>query len=137
MPDFLTFDAGRAQIADQGLPTDVIFLLSSKAVGSLKRSDTALTVGEIQGLGYTRKPLTRPPVTAGNPSTVNFPMLKWETLEAGDGDVPGWSSPARSVVMLAADQTPICAWNLLAGGGGRDVSKPYTTETFTPTLTLD
>lgn len=50
----------------------------------------------------------------------------------GRGGWPGVSS----VVLASTDERAVCAWNLQEGGKRRDMSEPYTTETFTATLTM-
>jgi hypothetical protein len=65
---------------------------------------------------------------------IRFAEKDWTTGLERD-----WPNDVRSVVMTtSADNSGIavCAWNLAPGGIGRDMSQVFTTEAFTPILTL-
>ncbi len=135
MADFLAFNEGKTELANNGLPSTCYFLLSTKpcsGTGAHAASDTlAGGVGEITGTGYARQSQSEPAASSG---VVSFSQMSWSTGSATD-----WPSSVKSVVLVTtANNTgkAICAWNLIAGGAARDLSQANTTESFTPTLTL-
>lgn len=135
MPDFISFNEGRKEIANNGLPATCYFLLSTRACATHAVTDTlAGGVGEITGTGYARQSESEPTASAANPSAVAFAAKSFATGSATD-----WPSAVRSCVLVTtADNSgkAICAWNLVAGGTARDLSQASTTEAFTPTLTV-
>lgn len=138
MADFISFNEGRKELANNGLPATCYFLLSTKAcsgVGGLAVTDTLSGgVGEITGTGYSRQSQSEPTASAANPSAVSFTQMSWTTGSATD-----WSNAVKSVVLVTtSDNTgkAICAWNLQTGGTARDLSGANTTEQFTPTLNV-
>jgi len=138
MADFLSFNEGRKELANNGLPSTCYFLLSTKpcsGTGTLAVTDTlASGVGEITGTGYARQSQAEPTASAANPSAVVFSQMSFATGSATD-----WSSAVKSVILATtADNTgkAICAWNLQAGGAARDLSQANTTEQVTPTLNV-
>ncbi len=135
MPDFVSFNEGRRELAVIGLPPTCWFLLSTISCEELKPSDTlAGGVGEITGTGYMRGGQADPLPTLDNPTAVEFAEQTWATEAAHD-----WPADVRSVVMATTPDDSgkaICAWNLVAGGYSRDLSLPLVAEHFTPTLTL-
>lgn len=138
MADFLSFNEGRKEIANNGLPTTCYFLLSTKpcsGAGTHAVTDTlAGGVGEITGTGYARQTESEPTASSANPSVVSFAAKVWATASATD-----WPASVKSVVLVtSADNSgkAICAWNLITNGTARDLSQASTTETFTPTLTV-
>lgn len=132
MADFLIFNAGLSELVSNGLPTTCYFLLSDRSCDDHSPTDTLSGgVGEIDGTGYERQVEAEPAAVAG---TVAFDQMEWFTDTATD-----WSDSARSVVLATSDDdsgVAICAWNLLEGGGSRNLGQPNTTERFTPTLVL-
>jgi hypothetical protein len=136
MADFIAFNEGKSELANNGLPSTCRFLLSTKPCsggGAHAATDTlsGTGVGEITGTGYARQTQSEPSASGG---VVSFAQMSWSTSSATD-----WSSAVKSVVLVTtADNTgkAICAWNLITGGTARDLSQASTTEQFTPTLTL-
>ena len=135
MADFIAFNEGKTELANNGLPSTCRFLLSTKPCsgsGTFVAGDTlAGGVGEITGTGYARQSQSEPTASSG---VVTFAQMSWATGSATD-----WSSAVKSVVLVtSADNSgkAICAWNLVSGGTARDLSLANTTEQFTPTLTL-
>lgn len=138
MADFISFNEGRKELANNGLPATCYFLLSTKpcsGVGAHVVTDTLVGgVGEITGTGYARQSQAEPTASAANPSAVSFSQMSWSTSSATD-----WSSAVKSVVLVTtSDNTgkAIGAWNLVTGGAARDMSAANTTEQFTPTLNV-
>ena len=135
MADFISFNEGRKEIANNGLPSTCYFLLSTKDCNTHVAADTlAGGVGEITGTGYARTTESEPTATAANPSAVAFAQKTWATASATD-----WPASVKSVVLATtADNTgkAICAWNLVAGGAARAMNAASTTENFTPTLNV-
>lgn len=135
MADFISFNEGRKEIANNGLPSTCYFLLSTKDCSTLVVTDTlAGGVAEITGTGYARQSEAEPTATAANPSAVAFAQKTWATGAATD-----WPSSVKSVVLATtSDNTgkAICAWNLVAGGAARAMNAASTTENFTPTLNV-
>lgn len=132
MSDFIAFDQGRTELANNGLPGTCYFLLSDRDCDTHTTSDTlAGGVGEITGTGYARQSQSEPTASAG---VVSFAQMTWTTGSSTD-----WPASVKSVVLATtANNTgkAICAWNLQVGGAARDLSAATTTEQFTPTLTL-
>lgn len=136
MADFILFNEGATEIASNGLPATVYFLLSTKSVDSTSPFAVTDTLtgngdGEISGTGYARQSQSEPTPTNG---VVSFTQESWSTSSATD-----WPSTVRSVVLVtSADDTGkmLCAWNLQTGGAARDMSAANTTENVTATLTL-
>jgi hypothetical protein len=135
MADFLSFNEGRKELANNGLPATCYFLLSTKDCNTHVVTDTlAGGVGEITGTGYTRQSESEPTASAANPSVVTFAQKTWTTGAATD-----WPASVKSCVLVTtSDNTgkAICAWNLVAGGTARAMNAASTTENFTPTLSL-
>lgn len=137
--DFLVFNEGSQYLLTHGdgLPTTCFFLLSTRSCNGAGGSTAFTTadalaggVGEITGTGYGRQSQAAP---APSGSTTAFSLMSWAT-----GAAINWPNNVRSVVMATTvDNTgkAVCAWNLIAGGGARDLSQASTTEQFTPTLT--
>lgn len=134
MADFIAFNEGKTELANNGLSATCYFGLSSKSVDATNAytaGNALATSGEISGTGYTRKSEAEPTASSG---VVSFAQKSWTTASATD-----WSSTARSVFLATtSDNTGkmICAWNLQAGGAARDLSQANTTENFTPTLNV-
>jgi microcystin-dependent protein len=134
--DFLTFNEGAAELVANGLPATCYFLLSTKSVGSsnnhaVTETLAAADLGEIGGTGYGRKNQPEPPAPNG---VASFAPMTWDTGVATD-----WPNNVRSVVLAtgaAAAGKAICAWNLVPGGGVRNMSFAHTVETVAPTLTM-
>ena len=135
MADFISFNEGRKELANNGLPATCYFLLSTKDCNTHVVGDTLVGgVGEITGTGYTRQSESEPAASLANPSAVAFAQKSWAT-----GAATNWPSSVKSVVLATtSDNTgkAICAWNLIAGGTARDLSQANTTQNFTPTLTV-
>lgn len=135
MADFISFNEGRKEIANNGLPATCYFLLSTRDCTTHVVGDTlAGGVGEITGTGYARQTESEPTATAANPSAVVFAQKSWTTGVATD-----WPSSVKSCVLATtADNTgkAICAWNLVAGGAARAMNAASTTENFTPTVNV-
>ena len=138
MADFISFNEGRKELLNNGLPSTCYFLLSTKpcsGTGALAVTDTLSGgVGEITGTGYARQSQSEPTASAANPSVISFSQMSFATSSATD-----WPSSVKSVVLVTtSDNTgkAICAWNLVAGGTARDLSQANTTEQVTPTLNL-
>lgn len=135
MADFISFNEGRKEIANNGLPSTCYFLLSTKDCNTHVVTDTlAGGVGEITGTGYARQTESEPTATAANPSAVAFAQKTWATSAATD-----WPASVKSVVLATTtDNTgkAICAWNLVTGGAARAMNAASTTENFTPTLNV-
>lgn len=135
MANFIAFNEGKTELANNGLPSTCRFLLSTKSVdgtSAFSASDTlAGGVGEITGTGYARTSEAEPTAASG---VVSFAEKSWDNGAATD-----WPSNVRSVVLVtSADNSgkAICAWNLIAGATARDMSQAHTTEKYTPQLTL-
>lgn len=136
MGDFLAFNEGLSEVANNGLPTTCYFLLSTKSVDATSAHTAGetlagATLGEITGTGYARQTESEPTAASG---VVSFAVKSFATGAATD-----WPSTVRSIVLVtgaAGTGKAICAWNLQTGGGARDLSAAGTTEAFTPTLTL-
>lgn len=135
MADFISFNEGRKELANNGLPSTCYFLLSTKDSSTHAVTDTlAGGVGEITGTGYARQTESEPTATAANPSAVVFAQKTWATSAATD-----WPSSVKSCVLATTtDNTgkAICAWNLVATGTARAMNAANTTENFTPTLNV-
>jgi hypothetical protein len=136
--DFISFNEGRKELANNGLPSTCYFLLSTKpcsGAGTFAVTDTlAGGVGEISGTGYARQSQSEPTASSANPAVISFTQMTWSTGSATD-----WSNAVKSVVLVtSADNSgkAICAWNLITGGTARDLSQANTTELFTPTLNV-
>lgn len=134
MPDYLFFNEGKSELANNGLPSTCYFLLSTKpcsGTGTHVAGDTlAGGVGEISGTGYARQSQSEPTASSG---VVSFSAVSWSTGSATD-----WPASVKSVVLVTTSNNSgkaIVAWNLQAGGGARDLSQSSTTEQFTGTLT--
>jgi hypothetical protein len=135
MADFIDFNEGKTELINNGLPATCRFLLSTKPCsgsGTLKAEDTlAGGVGEITGTGYARQSQAEPTAVSG---VVSFAQMEWKTEAHTD-----WPASVKSIILVtSADNSgkAICAWNLQAGGGARDLSQASTTEQVTPSLTL-
>jgi hypothetical protein len=136
--DFIAFNAGRTELANNGLPATCYFGLSTKSVDATNpwtAADNMSTAGkEITGTGYARLSETEPTASSG---VVSFAQKSWATSSATD-----WSSTVRSVFLTTGTTAGgttgvlICAWNLQSGGAARDMSAANTTENVTPTLQL-
>lgn len=135
MADFLSFNEGRKELANNGLPSTCYLLLSTKDCNTHVVTDTlAGGVGEITGTGYARQSQAEPTASAANPSVVAFAQATWQTLTATD-----WPASVKSCVLATtSDNTgkAICAWNLVTGGTARAMNAANTTENFTPTLNV-
>jgi len=135
MADFISFNEGRKELANNGLPATCYFLLSTRDCATHVVGDTlAGGVGEITGTGYARQSEAEPTASAANPSAVAFAQKTWATGSATD-----WPSSVKSCVLATtSDNTgkAICAWNLVAGGTARAMNAANTTENFTPTLNV-
>lgn len=136
MANFIAFNEGKTELANNGLPATCRFLLSSRGVAAGTQHAAGDTlgggVGEITGTGYGRQSQAEPTAASG---VVSFSQMSWATGSATD-----WPAGVRSVVLVtSADNTgkAICAWDLQSpSGAARDMSQANTTEQFTPTLTL-
>lgn len=135
MADFISFNEGRKELANNGLPATCYFLLSTKDTTTLVVGDTlAGGVAEITGTGYARQSEAEPTATSANPSAVVFAIKTFATGAATD-----WPASVKSIVMATtSDNTgkAICAWNLVTGGTARAMNAASTTENFTPTLNV-
>jgi hypothetical protein len=136
MADFISFNEGRKELANNGLPATCYFFLSTKDTTTHVVTDTlaGAAMGEITGTGYARMSEAEPTATSANPSAVVFAQKTWTTGSATD-----WPASVKSCVMATtSDNTgkAICAWNLVAGGTARAMNAASTTENFTPTLNV-
>lgn len=136
MADFISFNEGRKELANNGLPATCYFFLSTKDCNTHVVTDTLVgaAMGEITGTGYSRQSEAEPTASSANPSAVAFAQKTWSTGAASD-----WPSSVKSVVLATTvDNTgkAICAWNLVAGGTARAMNAPNTTENVTPTLNV-
>lgn len=130
MPDFLSFNEGRAQINSAGLPATCTFALSTKDCATHVVGDVYSSFGEITGTGYARQTEARPTPSSANPTVVSFAAKTFATSAATD-----WPASVKSCVLVDAGNLKlICAWNLVAGGTARAMNAANTTESFTPTL---
>ncbi|HET9198224.1 MAG TPA: hypothetical protein VFN92_08240 [Solirubrobacterales bacterium] len=128
MADFIMFNEGKAELENNGLPSTCRFDLSTKTVDELGAATTfAGGFAKATGTGYGEKTQAEPTSAAG---VASFAKMTWETGSATD-----WPAGVKSVV-LRTNEKVICAWNLQAGGGGRDMSKAKTNQSYTPTLSL-
>jgi hypothetical protein len=135
--DFLAFTEGENYLlgahggATGGLPATCYFALSTNAVANFTTASTlAGGIAEITGTGYARQSQAAPAPASGSAS---FSAMNWSTASATN-----WPAAVKSVVLVStSDNTgkAICAWNLIPGGGSRDLSQANTTEQVTPTLT--
>lgn len=136
MADFLAFSEGRTELANNGLPSTVYFLLSTKSVDGTSAHTANETLaganlGEITGTGYARQSQSEPTASSG---VVSFSQMSWSTGSATD-----WPATVRSIVLVtgaAGTGKAIAAWNLISSGTARDLSQAQTTESATPTLTI-
>jgi len=129
MADFIAFDEGKTELANNGLPSTCTFDLSTKTCDEIGKEATyAGGYGVATGTGYAAKTESEPTASKGK---VEFAQKSWTTGEAAD-----WPSSVKSVVLRNGTSKLICAWNLQAGGTGRAMNAKNTTENFTPTLTL-
>lgn len=135
IPDFLSFNEGRKELANNGLPATCYFALSTRDCATHVVTDTlGGGIGEITGTGYARQTESEPTATSANPSAVVFAQKTFTTGSATD-----WPSSVKSIVLVTtSDNTgkAICAWNLVPGGTARALNAASTTENFTPTLNL-
>lgn len=131
MADFLSFNEGRKEIANNGLPATLSFDLSSKDCNTHVVTDTfGGGYGVITGTGYAAQTESEPTATSANPSAVVFAQKTFATGAAAD-----WPASVKSIVMRDAGKI-YCAWNLVAGGTARAMNAASTTENFTPTLNV-
>jgi hypothetical protein len=132
LPDYIDFTEGQNFILTNGLPATCFFLLSTNAVSSFTAGSTlAGGVAEITGTAYARQSQARPAPAGG---ACAFAAMTWNT-----GAATNWPAAVRSVVLVTSVDNSgkaICAWNLIAGGGARDLSQANTSEQVTPTLSL-
>jgi hypothetical protein len=134
--DFLFFTEGKNELLNNGLPATCYFALSTKSVDGTSAHTAGETLtgaafGEITGTGAGRLSQAEPTASGG---AVAFALMSWVTGSATD-----WPSAVRSVVLMtgaAGSGKLLCAWNLITGGGARDLSAASTTEQVTPTLSL-
>ena len=136
MADFISFNEGRKELADNAKPATSYFFLSTKDCATHVVTDTLVgaAMGEITGTGYSRQSEATPAATSANPSAVAYAQKTWST-----GAATNWPASVKSVVLATtSDNTgkAICAWNLQAGGTARDMSGANTTENVTPTLNV-
>lgn len=136
MADFISFNEGRKEIADNAKPATSYFFLSTKDCNTHVVGDTLVgaAMGEITGTGYARQSEATPAATSANPSAVAFAVKTFATGAAAD-----WPASVKSCVLATTpDNTgkAICAWNLVTGGTARAMNAANTTENFTPTLNL-
>jgi len=136
--DFLMFNEGINYIlgahggANGGLPATCYFALSTNAISSFTTGTTlAGGIAEITGTGYARQSQSPPAPSAG---AVAFAQMSWST-----GANTNWPAATKSIVLVdvlsGTSGKAYAAWNLIAGGGSRDLSQANTTEQVTPTLT--
>lgn len=135
MADFIAFNEGKTELANNGLPATCYFLLSTKpcsGAGTHAAGDTLSGgVGEITGTAYARQSQSEPTAASG---VVSFAQMSFAT-----GANTDWPASVKSVVLATTSGNSgkaICAWNLIAGGTARDLSQANTTEQVTPSLTL-
>jgi hypothetical protein len=132
VPDFLFFNEGKDEILANGLPTSCVFDLSTRQIGLGGTPLAAATTfaggyGVATGTGYAAPTQAEPTPAAG---VAAFSQKSWATGAAAD-----WPANVYTVILRTATKL-ICAWHLQAGGAGRAMNAPNTTENFTPTLTL-
>lgn len=131
--DFLTFNEGTDHVLSSGLPATSYFLLSTDNIAALSATDTLSGgIGEITGTGYARQSQSLPTPALGD---ITWAASTWNTGSATD-----WPSTVRSIVLATTvdnSGVAICAWNLIPGGGARNLSTASTTESVTPTLTTE
>jgi hypothetical protein len=129
--DFISFNEGRKEIANNGLPATCTFDLSSRDCNTHVVGDTfGGGYGVITGTGYAAQTEAEPTASAANPSVIAFAIKTWATGAATD-----WPASVKSVVMRDAGKI-YCAWNLVTGGTARAMNAASTTENFTPTLNV-
>jgi hypothetical protein len=132
LADFIAFTEGDNYVLQNGLPSTCYFLLSTTAVSGFTAASTlAGGVGEITGTGYARQSQARPTPSGG---AAAFSQMSWAT-----GTHTDWPAAVKSIVLVtSSDNTgkAIGAWNLIPGGGSRDLSQANTTEQVTPTYSL-
>lgn len=134
MPDFLVFTEGANELLANGLPATCTFELSTRQIGAGGTPLTAATThaggyGLATGTGYSSKTEAEP--TPANGSAA-FAVKSWLTGAAAD-----WPAAVYTCILRNASNSKLlCAWHLQAGGAGRAMNAPNTTENFTPTLTL-
>lgn len=130
----VSFEEGRKNLAQSGLPATCYFLLSTKDEATFAQTDTlASNAAEITGTGYARQSQARPTPTTANPTAIAFTQMSFATGSATD-----WPSAVKSVILATtSDNTGvmIAAWNL-NGTTGRAMNIANTTEQVTPTLNL-
>lgn len=135
MATYIAFNEGKSYLGNNGLPATCYFLLSTRGVQAGTQHTAADTlaggIGEITGTGYGRATEAEP---SGASGVFAFAVKTFQTLTAAD-----WPASVRSIVLVTSPDNSgkaIMAWDLQTSGAARDFSKPNTTETFTPTLTL-
>jgi hypothetical protein len=130
--DILKFNEGLNYVWDVGIPDECYFLLSSEPCASLSAASTlAGGVGEITGTGYARQSQAVPNPTNG---AGTFNQMSWST-----GAATNWPSSVCSVILVtSADNSghAICAWNLVAGGGARNLAAANTIEQVQPSMSV-
>jgi hypothetical protein len=134
LADYITFNEGKSEMANNGLPSTCFFLLSTKSVDGTSphtagETLAAADLGEITGTGYARLTESEPTASAG---VVSFAVKSWSTSTHTD-----WPSAVRSVVLVTGASTSghaICCWNLQPSGVARDMSQSATTENVTVEL---
>lgn len=136
MADFISFNEGRKELADNAKPATSYFFLSTKDCNTHVVGDTlaGAAMGEISGTGYARQSEATPAATAANPAAVAYAVKSFATGAATD-----WPASVKSVVLATtADNSgkAICAWNLVTGGTARAMNVANTTENVTPTLNV-
>src|SRR3954470_16358127 len=109
MADFISFNEGRAWVANNGLPATCTFELSSRDCNTHVVTDThAGGYGIITGTGYASQTEAEPTASTANPAVISFAIKTWATGAATD-----WPASVKSIVLRDATNSKIiCAWNL-------------------------
>jgi hypothetical protein len=116
MSDYITFNEGKSELANNGLPSTCTFALSTMSIGATSPFAGTETYGgswgEITGTGYARLTEAEPTASGG---VVSFAVKSWSTTTHTD-----WPAAVRSIVLMNAGGTKlICAWNLRGSRGDR------------------
>lgn len=131
---FISFNEGRKEVANNGLPSTCYFLLSTKDAGTFLVTDTLVGgVSEATGTGYARLNQAEPTASAANPSATAFSQMTWSTGSATD-----WPAAVKSIVLVTTtDNTgkAICAWDV-NGTTGFAMNAASTSLAVTPTLNV-
>jgi hypothetical protein len=114
-------DSGAAKLALSTKTADEFVATEKISAGKVPSEISTVTAST----GYAQQEDASPTVSG---TEVKIAQKEWKTEAHTD-----WPATVKSAVLIMGG-VMICAWNLQAGGGARDMSAANTTEKFTGTL---